>query len=141
MKFLLLGLLALVIVVPAAVFHLGEKKKKRFKTALGVNLALFFTVLAFATVYVFTGSAQAAGQVAAAAPAGNAAGMAYIAAAAVMSVATVATGIAVSTSASAALGALSENDKIFGKAIIFVAMAEGIALYGLLVAFMILGKV
>lgn len=49
-------------------------------------------------------------------------------------------GIAVASSASAALGALSEDGSLFGKSIIFVAMAEGIALYGLIISFMILGK-
>ena len=139
MKIMLLVLLVLIIVVPAAAFHFGEKRRGRFKAALAVNLTLFFGVLLFATAYLFAGSAMAAEE--AAAVSGEAAGIAFIAAAIVTSVATVATGIAVATSASAALGALSENDKIFGKAIIFVAMAEGIALYGLLVSFMILGKV
>jgi len=142
MKILLFVLLLLTIVVPAAVYQIGEKRRKRFKTALAVNIPLFFGVMAFATVYMFSGNAQAAQDAAATAVStSNSAGLAYIAAAIVTSVATLATGIAVGTAASAALGALSENDKIFGKAIIIVAMAEGIALYGLLVSFMILGKV
>ena len=49
-------------------------------------------------------------------------------------------GIAVASSASAALGAISEDGSLFGKSMIFVAMAEGIALYGLIISFMILGK-
>ena len=49
-------------------------------------------------------------------------------------------GIAVSAAASAALGAISEDQSIFGKSMIFVAMAEGIALYGLIISFMILGQ-
>ena len=47
-------------------------------------------------------------------------------------------GIAVSSAAAAALGAMSENDSIFGKALIFVGLAEGVALYGLLVALLML---
>ena len=47
-------------------------------------------------------------------------------------------GIAVASSASAALGAISENDKAFGKALIFVGLAEGVALYGLIVALLLL---
>ena len=35
---------------------------------------------------------------------------------------------------------LSEDGSLFGKSMIFVAMAEGIALYGLIISFMILGK-
>ncbi|MCI9138045.1 MAG: ATPase, partial [Lachnospiraceae bacterium] len=37
------------------------------------------------------------------------------------------------------LGALSEDSSIMGKALIFVALAESIALYGLLISFSILG--
>ena len=52
--------------------------------------------------------------------------------------ATIGTGIAVSNAASAALGAISEDSNIMGKSLIFVALAEGIAIYGLLISFMIL---
>ena len=48
--------------------------------------------------------------------------------------------VAGASSASAALGAISEDQSIFGKSMIFVAMAEGIALYGLIISFMILGQ-
>ena len=47
---------------------------------------------------------------------------------------------ATTASAATALGAISEDGSIFGKSMIFVAMAEGIALYGLIISFMILGK-
>ena len=50
-------------------------------------------------------------------------------------------GIAVASAASAALGAISEDDSILGKSLIFVGLAEGIALYGLIIAFMILSKI
>ncbi len=42
---------------------------------------------------------------------------------------------------SAALGAMSEKPEIGGRAIIFLGMAEGIAIYGLIVAIMILNKI
>ena len=48
-------------------------------------------------------------------------------------------GIAVAAGAPAAIGATSEDPKAFGKALIFVALAESIALYGLLISFSILG--
>ena len=48
--------------------------------------------------------------------------------------------IIATTNAPAAIGATAEDPKSFGKSIIFVAMAEGIALYGLIISFMILGK-
>ena len=50
-------------------------------------------------------------------------------------------GIAVAAAAPAAIGACSENSKNFGKSIIFVALGEGVALYGLLIAILILNKI
>ena len=64
----------------------------------------------------------------------------YIGAALVTGLSGIGSGIAVASSASAALGAISEDGSLFGKSMIFVAMAEGIALYGLIISFMILGK-
>ncbi|MBN1533022.1 MAG: ATPase [Spirochaetes bacterium] len=42
---------------------------------------------------------------------------------------------------SAAMGAMSEKPEIGGRAIVFLGMAEGIAIYGLIVAIMILNKI
>ena len=47
-------------------------------------------------------------------------------------------GIAVANAAAAAIGAMSENEKIMGKTLIFVALAEGIALYGLVISILII---
>ncbi|MCL1793828.1 MAG: ATP synthase subunit C [Oscillospiraceae bacterium] len=49
-------------------------------------------------------------------------------------------GIAVASSGAAAIGAISENPKVFGQALIFVALAEGVALYGLIISLQILAK-
>jgi len=66
-------------------------------------------------------------------------GWKYIAAALSTGLSCIGGGIAVASAASAALGAISEDSSIMGKALIFVALAEGIALYGLIVSFTILG--
>ena len=62
----------------------------------------------------------------------------YLAAALAVGISGIASGIAVSNSACAAIGALTENEGSFGKSIVFVGMAEGIAIYGLLIAIVIL---
>ena len=49
-------------------------------------------------------------------------------------------GYAVSNVGSAAMGAMAEKPELAGRALIFVGLAEGIAIYGLIVAIMILGK-
>ena len=50
-------------------------------------------------------------------------------------------GIAVAAGAPAAIAATSEDPKSFGKSIIFVALGESIALYGVVIAILILQKV
>ena len=68
-------------------------------------------------------------------------GMAYIGAALSTGIAAIGGGIAVGAGAPAAIGALTEDPKSFGKSIIFVALGEGIALYGMLISILILNKV
>lgn len=68
-------------------------------------------------------------------------GMAYLGAALSTGIAAIGGGIAVGGGAPAAIGALTEDPKSFGKALIFVALGEGIALYGMLISILILNKV
>lgn len=65
-------------------------------------------------------------------------GIKYIAAALSTGLATIATGKAVGSVGSSAIGAVSEDSSILGKTLIFVGMAEGIAIYGMIVSILIL---
>ncbi len=49
-------------------------------------------------------------------------------------------GIAVGGSGAAAVGATAEKPESFGRALIFVGLSEGIAIYGLVLSFIILGR-
>ena len=64
-----------------------------------------------------------------------------IAAALATGLACIGSGIAVAMVASSAIGAISENPSLLGKTIIFAGLAEGIAIYGLIISIMILDKV
>ena len=68
-------------------------------------------------------------------------GIGYLAAALAVGLSTIAGGIAVGLVGAAAMGAIGEKPEISGKALIFLGLAEGIAIYGLIIAIMILGKV
>ena len=114
--------LVLSIILPFGYYLLGEKSRGRYKTALGVNAFFFFGIMLVAIAVTFAGGASV--QAATGADAGLATGG----------------GIAVASAASAALGAISEDQSILGKSLIFVGLAEGVALYGLIISFMILGK-
>lgn len=126
------------IAVPFGAFAMGEKTKGRYKTALGINAGLFFGTLIVSSVFMFNGQAAAAET--ATAVTGSVTGMGYLAAALSTGLACIGGGIAVSAAASAALGAISEDGSILGKSLIFVGLAEGVCLYGLIISFMILGK-
>ena len=128
--------LILTIVLPLAFFFAGERTRTRYKKSILMNAIPFFGILLVASLVMFSGTQT----VRAAEDAGLATGLGYLSAALVTGLSGIGSGIAVASSASAALGALSENESLFGKSIIFVAMAEGIALYGLIISFMILGK-
>ena len=130
-KITLSAALILSIAVPFGAFAAGEKTKGRYKTALAANVFLFFGTMVFAAVVMFSGNAVAAEA---------AAGMGYLSAALATGLSCLGGGIAVSAAASAALGAISEDSSILGKSLIFVGLAEGVCLYGLIISFMILGK-
>ena len=129
-KILLFAALILSIVIPFACFLAGERTKRRYRKTVSVNAALFFGTLAVAAITgLATADPVSAAETAAAGSAGLSTGLSGIGG-----------GIAVASSASAALGAISEDSSILGKSLIFVGLAEGVALYGLIIAFMILGR-
>ena len=71
---------------------------------------------------------------------GGSVGMIVLSAAIVMAAALIAAGYAVAKVGSAALGAASERPELMVRALVFVALAEGIAVWGLIVAVMLIGK-
>lgn len=68
------------------------------------------------------------------------AGMGYLAAALSVGLSCIGGGIAVGSGAPAAIGATSEDPKNFVKALIFVVLGEGIALYGMLISILIINS-
>ncbi len=66
---------------------------------------------------------------------------AFITAAASVAASTIAGAIAVGMVGAAAMGVVGERPEVAPRALIFVGLAEGIAIYGLIVSVMILGKV
>lgn len=64
---------------------------------------------------------------------------AFIAAAAVTGLSALGAAYAVAVVGGAAMGAVAEKPETAGRALIFVGLAEGIAIYGLIIAIMILG--
>ena len=108
------------------------------KRAVVTNIASFFGVMLTMTVLPLTGAFAASPETAAEAVQTGSDGLKYLAAALSTGLGSIAAGIAVGAGAPAAIGAISENEKSFSKALIFVALGEGVAIYGLLISILIL---
>ena len=114
-----------------------DSSKAKIKKALKINLFTFVPLMLMIMVLILPSTSKAAGE-AAAATATASDGLKYIGAALSTGLATIGTGYAVGTVGSAALGAISEDQSILGRTIIFVGLAEGIAIFGVIISIMIL---
>lgn len=138
MRYFVLFLLVLGVFLPLAVIYKKAVTGKKRKAAFLCNAVSFFSlclIVALTEPVIPTLAAESI-EVAQAA----ASGWKYIGAALSTGLSCIGGGIAVASSASAALGALSEDPKIMGKALIFVALAEGVALYGVIMSILILNN-
>lgn len=143
MSFILTAALILVLTtVGGGIYALKRTVEgSKGKLILGMNAVTFFGLLIGATVFCFSGmNVQAAGEVVAATGPSTGAGLGYLAAALSTGLAAIGAGIGVGITGSAALGTISENPKLLGKTLIYVGLAEGIAIYGIIISIMIIGK-
>lgn len=125
------------VMAPLAIYKISGNKNG--KECLVINMITFFGLMLAGTAYSL-GCALPAFAEGAEAAAGLSVGdgLKYIGAALSTGISGLGGGIAVASAASAAIGAMSENEGIMGKTLIFVALAEGIALYGLVISIMII---
>ena len=113
-----------------------QADRPRLKKFLHFNLVGFIPVMAAALIMFAPSAVGAASQGAAAI---SDSGLGYIGAALSTGLACCGAGYAVGVVGSAALGAVSENEGILGKTLIYVGLAEGVAIYGLIISIMIIG--
>jgi V/A-type H+-transporting ATPase subunit K len=114
------------------------KSSFRFVTVL-VALALVMGAVA-TTLLVSAVPAVAAGTNGSSGAGGDAWSFGLIAAALSTALAALGAGFAVARVGTAAIGALAEKPELFGRLLIFVGLAEGIAIYGLIVSILILNR-
>ena len=138
-------IIALPVLVVAATGTLALVRRKG-RSALGavvaLDVALALAALVVLAVAVAGGPASAHPSVAAAQPAGgsSAAWAALLGAAIAVAGSSIGAAIAVAYTGAAALAAMSERPELFGRAMVIVGLAEGIAIYGLIVAIILMGK-
>ncbi|HUN27290.1 MAG TPA: ATP synthase subunit C [Steroidobacteraceae bacterium] len=106
-----------------------------------VALLTVFVVLGATVLLLAARPSLAAFPEAAAAIDPHLAGWAFMAAATSTALATLGAGYAVARVGSAAVGAIAEKPELFGRVLVLVGLAEGIAIYGLIVSILILDRV
>lgn len=146
----LLPVVVVGLLLPVLVAVKKRKSGKSIKNAIIGNVCSFFGVMILCAALPIGISAYADNNEAAAADtavveeadesdsstSGN--GLLYIASALAVGLGSIGGGLAVAAAAPAAIGAVSEDPKSFSKALIFVALGEGCALYGFVVALLML---
>lgn len=124
-----------------------DKPSRKLKSQIIQSIVVLFTVMAIVgTVFctsAFAGSAH--GDEVAEGDMGQTKAdvMKYglIAAAVAFGLGAIGAGVAISHVGAAAMGAVAEKPEIAGQALIFVALAEGLVVFGFITALMILGKI
>jgi V/A-type H+-transporting ATPase subunit K len=133
----LAGLPVFVAVCMAAVMLLRRRGRAVLGVFAGLNGALLVGALVVLVMALQSGEAAAA---AAQSPAPAANWAALLGAAISVAGSSIGAAIAVAHTGAAALAALSERPELFGRAMVIVGLAEGIAIYGLIVAVILIGK-
>ena len=130
--FILPAIVVIALSLPLIKVFKGEASVNSAKKRLGLHIS---GVVGAAALVLFLGVANAPVFAAGSAITGTIAqGLGFLAAA-------LATGMsALGAAAPAAIGAFSENAENFGRSLIFVALGEGVAIYGLLISILIINQ-
>ena len=140
-------------IVPAAFFFVRQGKQTPVQTVrglvkglVGFNAVLVLMVIGAGIVWLtWPSTAAAAGVDGQADPYASLAnaistGLSAIGAGISVGGAAIGAGIAVGGTGAAAVGTIAEKPESLGRALIFVGLAEGIAIYGLIISFMVLNR-
>ena len=143
MNIIIAVLVGLVPLVPAFVYMVGQRQKKTAQNArrllLGMSGANLLIVLALVVGWgvirlLAPTPVWAAGEL----QTTTASPYASLAAGIAVGLGSLGAGYAVGNTGAAAIGVIAEKPEAFGRVLIFVGLAEGIAIYGLVIAFMVL---
>lgn len=122
----------------------ADRARRLFKPTIATNIALFFGAqLLVAVMGVNEALAQPAVEASLAGTAEISIGMglAFIGIALPTAFSTIAAGIAVGPIGAASLAAVSEKPEMFGRTLVYLGLAEGIAIYGLVLSILLLNRV
>jgi V/A-type H+/Na+-transporting ATPase subunit K len=142
MEFVLAFILVAAVVSPLFfAYHqkVTGKESSRIKRTLIFNLSAFALMMIVGLIAPLGGFVSAASATASTVSTG--AGLGYLAAAIGTGISGIGGGFAVATGSSAAIGAITEDPKVFGKSLLFVGLGEGVALYGFVIGIMIVNAI
>lgn len=115
--------------------------KPWFKPTIGVNLAVFVAAQA-ALIFMGVNEVMAAPEVAeAGGEISIGLGLGIIGVGIPTALSTIGAGIAVGPIGAASLAVLAEKPEIFGRTLIYLGLAEGIAIYGLVMSILLLDRI
>ena len=111
--------------------------RRALRRLVTVNVVVAVAALAVVAAVALGLAAPAQAQDAASSSSASAA---FIGAGIAIAGSAIGSGLAVAYTGAAALAAISEKPELFGRAIVIVGLAEGIAIYGLVIAIMLIGQ-
>ncbi|OQX34985.1 MAG: ATPase [Candidatus Sedimenticola endophacoides] len=120
---------------------LGGTPRRWHKPAIGINLTLFATAQG---ALLLMGAQEVMAAIPATAASGEISiglGLGIIGVGIPTALSTIAAGIAVGPIGAASLAVLAEKPEIFGRTLIYLGLAEGIAIYGLVMSILLLDKI
>lgn len=142
-KIVIVTLATVIPLAPFVMFFLSLRSKDPVKAAQQLvsgfkryNLFLILMALGIGVVWLISPQTVLAAGIAAQAAAADP--YASLAAGVSTGLAALGAGVAVSGTGAAAIGAIAEKPEALGRSLIFVGLAEGVAIYGLLIAFLVL---
>ncbi len=127
--------------LPLVKVFTGKASVKQAKIRLALHISGFAGAVLLTLALAMSGSSVFAASGVASITGTIAQGLGFLAASLSTGFSALGAGIAVAAAAPAAIGAFSENEKNFGKSLIFVALGEGVAIYGLLISILIINKI
>ena len=134
----LIGLPVLVAMTAGIAAQLRRRPRPALKALQALNVLLLTAGAVIVALALMTSPAHAATTATSATKAYG--GQALIGDALAGGGSSIGAGIGVAYTGSAALAAMSERPEMFGRAMVVVGLAEGIAIYGLVIAIMLIGK-
>ena len=134
----LIGLPVLFATTAGIAIQLRRHPSGALRAVKYLNVALLAGTAVLVAMALGTGPAHAA--INGATGAKSYGGQALIGAAIAVAGSSIGAAIGVAYTGSAALAAMSERPEMFGRAMVIVGLAEGIAIYGLVIAIILIGK-